>query len=71
MVENLDIKSTIAVVLALVLCALPLYAFSAKSKAVGIGIVIPIGVALLYALLNLLDLVDWHGSLAAWISNFF
>ena len=71
MVENLDIKSTIAVVLALVLCALPLYAFSAKSKAVGFGIVIPIGAALLYALLSLLGLVGWHGSLAGRISDFF
>lgn len=57
MLKGLDITSTIAVVLALALCALPLYVIGAKNKVVALCIIVPIGAALFYALLNLLGLL--------------
>ena len=57
MPEGLDITSTIALVLALALCALPLYIISAKNKVLALCIILPIGAGLFYALLNLLGLL--------------
>jgi len=58
MPEGLDITSTIAVVLALALCALPLYVIGARNKVLALCIILPIGAALFYALLDLLGLLN-------------
>jgi hypothetical protein len=58
MPEGLDITSTIAVVLALALCVLPLYVIGARNKVLALCIILPIGAALFYALLDLLGLLN-------------
>ena len=58
MPEGLDITSTIAVVLALAICALPLYVIGARNKVLALCIILPIGAALFYALLDLLGLLN-------------
>ena len=58
MPEGLDITITLALLLALALCALPLYVIGAKNKPLALCIMLPIGAALFYALLKLLGLLN-------------